>query len=178
MPDTTLEAGRLADWVREHGAAVRGYLHGLVRRSDLADDLAQEVFRKVWQARDRYEERGTPRAFLLRIADRVACDWARRQGREVTLDADAWRQVEPADETGDPRLGAAAAETARRLAQALDQLTAAQRRILLLRFYGELEFAEIAAQLDCPLGTVLSHCHRGLQALRSRFAESDDGGEG
>ena len=56
---------RLARWVRDHAAAVRGYLLGLVRRADLADDLLQEVFQRAWQARDRYEDRGTERALMM-----------------------------------------------------------------------------------------------------------------
>src|SRR3954463_2200322 len=74
---------RLARWVREHGAAVRGYLLGLVRRADVADDLLQEVFQRAWQARDRYEDQGYERAFLLRIADRLVIDKSRRSRREV-----------------------------------------------------------------------------------------------
>jgi len=46
-----------------------------------------------------------------------------------------------------------------------------QKRVLLLRFFGELEFAAIAEQMELPLGTVLSHCHRGLKSLRKMLAE-------
>ena len=42
---------RLAQWVREHARAVRGYLLGMVRRPDVADDLLQDVFQRAWQAR-------------------------------------------------------------------------------------------------------------------------------
>ena len=52
------------------------------------------------------------------------------------------------------------------LAAALNELTLAQRRVLLLRYFGELSFEEIAGTLGCPLGTALSHCRRGLAALR------------
>jgi len=170
MPGNSPEAERLAAWVNDHGRSVHGYLLALVRRPDLADDLTQDVFRRAWQARDRYEDRGTPRAYLLRIADRLACDWARRSGTEVNVDAETWEQVEPAARDEQPDVASLGAETAEQLRAALDGLSPTQRRVLLLRFYGEMEFADIAAQLECPLGTVLSHCHRGLKALRSRLA--------
>ena len=52
------------------------------------------------------------------------------------------------------------------MAEALDQLSVPQRRVLLLRYYGDMSFEEIAATLECPLNTALSHCRRGLLALR------------
>src|SRR5437773_11078843 len=96
--DDTRRAGeeRLAHWVREHAAAVRGYLLGMVRRADVADDLVQDVFQRAWQARDRYRDEGYERAYLLRIADRLVIDRSRRMGHEVNVDEATWREVEPA----------------------------------------------------------------------------------
>jgi DNA-directed RNA polymerase specialized sigma24 family protein len=39
--------------------------------------------------------------------------------------------------------------------------------VLLLRFYGQMSFVEIAEEIGCPLGTTLSHCRRGLETLRT-----------
>jgi RNA polymerase sigma-70 factor (ECF subfamily) len=55
----------------------------------------------------------------------------------------------------------------------MESLSPQQQRVLLLRYYGELGFAEIAAIMQCPLGTALSHCHRGLQALRKQLVENE-----
>lgn len=158
-------------WVLEHAGAVRGYLLGLVQRADVADDLAQEVFRRAWQARDRYREQGHERAYLLTIADRLACDRARRKGIELTVDAEAWRSLEPAADESSPDEELLRQEMSAELTFALSQLSPMQRRVLMLRFYGEMEFAQIAQTVGCPLGTVLSHCRRGLVALRNLMAE-------
>ena len=58
------------------------------------------------------------------------------------------------------------AETNQELTAALDQLSLNQRRVVLLRYFGDLSFEQIAAELECPLGTALSHCRRGLAAMR------------
>ena len=87
---------RIAMWVRQHAQAVRGYLLGMVRRSDVADDLVQDVFQRAWQARDRYREVGHERAFLLKIADRLVIDRSRRRGLEINVDDVTWNEVEPA----------------------------------------------------------------------------------
>jgi len=162
---------QLAQLVREHAAAVRGYLLGMVRRADLADELLLDVFERAWQARDRYVEQGHVRGWLLRIADRLAISRLRQLKRESTVDEATWASLEPIDDTNDPaeRLVQVEAEVA--LASALDTLPPNQRRVLLLRYFGNLTFAEIAEQTGWPLGTVLSHCHRGLATLRRRLAE-------
>jgi RNA polymerase sigma-70 factor (ECF subfamily) len=152
---------------------VRGYLFAMVRRHDVADDLTQEVFCRAWQARGRYREEGTARAYLFRIADHLAWDRQRKSRHEVNLSDEGWKQVEPAGRAAAPAEALAQEEVSRQLAATLDSLSAPQRRVLLLRYYGELSFAEIAAIMECPVGTALSHCHRGLVALRRLLVEAD-----
>ena len=170
-PQPADDRERLNEWVQQFAGTVRGYLLGVVRRADAADDLAQEVFRRAWQARERYVEQGQPRAYLLRIADRLACDYLRRRRPELQLDEIGWGTSEPVGVEPPPEASLERDETLRQLAAALDLLSEPQRRVVLLRYYGELEFAAIAEALECPLSTVLSHCHRGLKALRKRLVE-------
>jgi RNA polymerase sigma-70 factor (ECF subfamily) len=162
---------RFADWVREHGSAIRGFLVAMVRRWDVVDELSQEVFCRAWQARSRYREQGTPRAYLLQIADRLACDHVRRSGAQVHLDEAGWTQLEPASQTAEPWQEIQRAEDTEELCMALDRLSVAQRRVLLLRYYGQFSFAEIAEMTGWPLNTALSHCRRGLEALRKLLVE-------
>src|SRR5688572_10589588 len=133
MPPTPLPAAgdreRLARWVAEHSRAVRGFLLALVRRAEVADDLLQETFRRAWHARERYAADGRERSYLLRIADRLVVDHARRRQRqEVTLDDEAWRVAEPASRDAGAEQFAALAETRRLLEGALEALSEPQRR--------------------------------------------------
>ena len=144
---------------------------GLLRRRDVADDLTQEVFCRAWQARDRYREHGLSRAYLC-IADHLAVDHHRKSRREVNLGDEAWKQIEPVEHAPGVDDALQRHEIFGQLAATLDQLSPQQRRVLLLRFYGELSFAEIAEMMECPLNTVLSYCHRGLHTLRSLLVET------
>ncbi|MBN1911553.1 MAG: RNA polymerase sigma factor [Pirellulales bacterium] len=164
---------RFDRWGREHRPAVRGYLLAMVRRPEVADDLTQEVFCRAWEARARYREEGTARAYLLRIADRLAVDRHRRAGHEVTMAIQQWQGHEPVSRADDPSAAASRTEDARLLDAALERLTSLQRRVLLLRYFGQLTFAQIAETVGCPLGTALSHAHRGLAALRGILVEGD-----
>lgn len=177
----TNDAGREAHqhelvsrWVHDHGRSLLGYLVGLVRDRALAEDLLQDVFCRAWQARHRYADTGHERAYLLRIADRLACDRARRPRREICVGDDEWRRTEPAEEDVPPWQAMAQIEAEQQLAEALETLSEPQRRILLLRYYGDLEFAEIAEMVGSPLSTVLSHCRRGLLSLRRLLAEKNE----
>ena len=142
-----------------------------------ADDLLQDVFCRAWEARHRYVESDKQRAYLLRIADRLACDRARRARgqsghgrREVLLDGEGWRNCEPVGD-GQPLDNLLAGETQDQLNRALETLSEPQRRTLLLRYFGDLDFADIAQTLGCPLNTALSHGRRGLLALRRLLTE-------
>jgi RNA polymerase sigma-70 factor (ECF subfamily) len=162
---------RLARWIEDHGRAVEGYLLSLVRDPNVVDDLLQEVFCRAWQARHRYEEAGKERAYLLTIADRLVRDRHRRAWRETPVAEERWQLIEPADRSEPPLESLARREAEQQLSEALVSLSEPQRRTLLLRYYGGLDFSEIAHALGCPLNTVLSHCRRGLQALRRLLVE-------
>ena len=178
------DAERLTRWVREHGRAVLGFVTAVVRDRDVAEDLLQETFARAWRARRRYVDAGdgarTERAYLIRIADRLAQDRFRRlgglgrarQGAEVLLGEAEWDRVEPPDTRAPAASEQLEREDARRVLEiALEALTEPQRRTLLLRYYGDLSFAEIASSMGAPVNTVLSHCHRGLKAMRRLLAE-------
>jgi RNA polymerase sigma-70 factor (ECF subfamily) len=173
--DRTNDEGELLTvWVRKHGAAVLGFLTGMVRQRALAEDLLQEVFCRAWQARGRYCDTGRERAYLLRIADRLACDHARRRKRDPMRSTTGSELVEQPGRDSPPWERMAQAEMQRLLAAALDSLSEPQRRTLLLRYYGNFEFNEIAEMLGSPINTVLSHNRRGLSALRQLLAEKTE----
>jgi RNA polymerase sigma-70 factor, ECF subfamily len=161
-------------WVHDHGRSLLGYLFGLVRDRAVAEDLLQDVFCRAWQARHRYADTGHERAYLLRIADRLACDRARRPRRDVCVSDDEWRRTEPVDDELPPWQVLAQVEAEQQLSVALETLSEPQRRVLLLRYYGDLEFAEIAELIGSPLNTVLSHSRRGLMALRRLLAGKNE----
>ena len=163
---------RFEEWVRDHGKAVRGFLLALVRRTDVAEDLCQEVFCRAWEGRERYAEQGKTRAYLLQIANRLVVDRSRRNEPRSNLGDEVWQACEPSSPAPDPSRTAERNEQVRLLHAALDRLAPMQQRVLLLRYYGQMEFQEIAETLQTPLNTALSHCRRGLESLRKLLVET------
>jgi RNA polymerase sigma-70 factor, ECF subfamily len=162
---------RLTRWVREHGGVVRGFLLARVHDEHVADDLLQEVFYRAWKARDRYRDDGKERSYLLCIADRLACDRVRRGRREQTLPDETWRNEGPESADPSPPESLDCAESKTILNDALGRLSEPQRRTLLLRYFGQMEFHEIGRTLGIPLSTALSHARRGLLALKRLLSE-------
>jgi RNA polymerase sigma factor (sigma-70 family) len=89
----------------------------------------------------------------------------------MNVNPNVWDAVEPQDTTAQPADAMKQGEARHLLAEALGQLNPVQKRVLLLRYYSDMPFGEIAKTLNCPLNTALSHCRRGLLALRKILAE-------
>ena len=166
MPEPSCEQ-RFEEWDPRHRDRVRAFVFAMVRRADVAEDLTQDVFCLAWEARESYREQGKCLAYLLKIADRLVCRWSRQRRLVANLDQEGWKCHEPVSRAVAPLDVAARSEQMALLAEAMERLSPIQRRVLLLRYYGQLGFAEIADVTETPLNTVLSHCRRGMEALRS-----------
>ena len=159
---------RWNEWFKSYHRAIHGYLFSLTQSVHLADDLTQETFLRVWERFDSYEERGSAKAFLFRVATHCLKDWFRRHS-ETLCDEETWNALMNR-ETGElPDDLAEKSEEAQRLHETMRLLSPVQRQILTMRFFGQLKFQEIAESLEMPLNTVLSHARRGLIALKEKF---------
>ncbi len=138
----------------EMGPSLRAYFRRQRGLDVLDDDLVQETFLRAWRERTRLRHALTPRAYLFGIARHVAIDALRRARPQDILPADL--PAEPVAET-DERLPL--------LRAAIAALPATHREPLLLKLQQELSYAEIAAVLDLPLGTVRSRLHYAIERL-------------
>lgn len=166
MTDLEAKNEQITTWTAQYGGLVRGYLMSMVRRADVADDLSQEVFLRAWKGLDLYAEQGEAKAYLMKIAYRVVCNAKRRRSMEVNVDDETWTAVEPIDAKADPARNVHQTELNATLGAVLDQLSEAEKKVLTLRYFGEMKFNEIADLIEMPLNTVLSHARRGLARMR------------
>jgi RNA polymerase sigma-70 factor (sigma-E family) len=125
-----------------------------------AEDLVQECLLKVARRWPRIRRMEQPRAYARRILVNLALDGARHRARRRSeLERDA-----PATPIAVDPLPAIATRTD--LLDALGQLSARQRAVLVLRFFNDLTEAQVAEVLGCSPGTVKSSASRGLARLR------------
>jgi RNA polymerase sigma-70 factor (sigma-E family) len=154
------------DFVRARTAALSRTAYLLTGDHQLAEDLLQVALTRV-ASRWAQLRGGAPDAYTRRVMVNELTSWRRRR-RYHERPSDRLPQGEPA---ADP-----AATTVRRVVvgQALAQLTARQRAILVLRFYEDLSEADTAAALGCSVGAVKSGAHAAMARLRACAPELAD----
>lgn len=135
------------------------------------EDLAQEAFARAFARRRDFDPGGRFSTWLWRIALNLCHDELRRRSRrgECSLDEFAGEDgLEVLPDPADPPSPAAAAEAGERaevVRRALQRLPAAHRSVVILRHFEGLKFAEIAAVLGIPEGTVKSRMAESLGRL-------------
>jgi RNA polymerase sigma-70 factor, ECF subfamily len=129
-----------------------------------AEDLAQETLVEAWRSLVRFDGRCRFSTWLYGILRHRFLKGQRRRGTETLLPPGDFDR-EPAAACS-PERSAETAEDARRVRQAVASLPEEHRLVVELRFFAGAGLEEIAALLDCPLGTVKSRLHYGLEKLR------------
>lgn len=155
------------------------FLFRMVRNREQAEDLAQEVFLRVYRAREDYVPSAKFTTWLFRIATNLALNSVRDtryQKLETSIDAPV------VDEEGDerlldipeknPNIEQHLVEEARRkmIRHAIDKLPEKQRAAVLLHKYQELDYTEIAKILSCSESALKSLLFRAYEALRVELA--------
>jgi RNA polymerase sigma-70 factor (ECF subfamily) len=166
--------------VRRHWRLVFNVAYKFVGSHELAEDLAQDVFIRLFRSLDTFDRRANFQTWLVSVSRNLCIDHYRSVRKERESMA---REVDPADlaSAAPGRSAYAALEQRDRvqlLRRALEKLAPALRTAVMLRDVQELTYQEIAGRLGVPEGTVKSRINRGrtelarhLQALRKQQDE-------
>jgi RNA polymerase sigma-70 factor (ECF subfamily) len=145
-----------------------GVANAILRDRDAAADALQDAFLRIARSAGQFDPaRGGAEAWLGAIVRHAALDMARARGREIPTD-DPGLGDQPVEADALDRVAAHA--EGRRLRQCLATLEERNRRGIVLAFVHGLSHAQIAAQLELPLGTVKAWIRRGLLRLRECLA--------
>lgn len=138
-----------------------GYFYRLTGDRDTSDELLSELFVKLVLRIKQYRG-GAFETWLFRIASNVFHDWLRAKHRQRKLvDAQKVRSRPQSAEDKHPDI-----YEVDKLQAQLDKLDADTKDAIMLRFYSQMSFKEIAAIRVEPIGTTLAKVHRGLKKLR------------
>jgi RNA polymerase sigma-70 factor, ECF subfamily len=153
--------------VREAYAAHGGELYGFAVRSlrdpGLAEEAVQETFIRAWRAGDRFDpELGSLRTWLFAILRNVVIDLGRaRSARPEVLDEAPEGIEEPLEQ----------ALLAWQVEEALRLIGTSHRQVIVESYFRGRPYAELAAELGVPEGTIKSRVYYGLRALRNALEE-------
>jgi len=157
------------------------FLYRMVRNREQAEDLAQEVFIRVYRARAEYVPSAKFTTWLFRIATNLALNSVRdtrHQRMEVSLDAPVKVDSEEGDERPldvaekNPNIEEHLVQEAQRdmIRHAIDKLPEKQRAAVLLHKYQELDYGEISKILSCSESALKSLLFRAYETLRVELA--------
>ncbi|MFE1450752.1 RNA polymerase sigma factor [Streptomyces olivaceoviridis] len=155
------------DAAQEH--RVRAVLAlGGVPQSDLPDGVQQVRLRLLERAASGREAPRDVSAWAAVVASNLAMDWHRAKRRQERLGERLAALRAPAHASGEETSLLSLA-----VARGLDELPAAQRQVVVLRFFADLPVRAIAEELGIPEGTVKSRLHTAVRALRDRLHEDE-----
>ncbi len=163
----------LADIYDRHARPVYSLALRILQDSADAEDVVQEVFTQAWRTVSTYDAaRGAVGAWLLTMTRTRAIDRLRaRHGRQHRLVNESRTSIAH-DPTALQDVQLVTAEEVTAVRAALAALPALQRVAIELAYYEGLTHAEIAAQLEEPLGTVKTRIRAAMQKLRAALAEA------
>lgn len=150
---------------RRHGDAVLSFSRRILRSQPLAEEVAQEVFVRLWRDPGRFDPQRAPlRSFLLRDAHGRSVDLLRAEtARRAREERD---QLRASAESPGPEQEVWASVVSAQVRTALEALPPAERDAIVLAFYAGLTYQEVARRLGEPEGTIKSRIRRGLERLR------------
>lgn len=162
-----------AELYRSYFGMIRSYHFVLLRKTELAENLAQETFLRAFQAAPRLPvDHFKP--WLFRVARHLAIDEARRGKRQITVSLECVAGVLPSGEASDPAAGALRGEARRRITTILAALPRHYQELLLLRDLFGLSYDEIGKATGLSREAVKSALHRARLEFRQRYAESEE----
>ena len=168
-----------------HLESVTRHVQRMVFDRDAAQDLAQDVFLKVYTRRDTYTGDGRFGAWLRRIATNAAIDHLRRRKKRRFVSLHALTAAADEDEveselhetiadsgSQQPYEILSTQEDWTRLGSALDLLSDAQRHVFQLRMWEGLDYKAIAERVGCKPETARTRMHAAMQELKRNMGDT------
>ena len=182
--DTVLVQRTVAGDQRAYGLLVLKYqrriqrlIGRMVRDVDLVEDICQETFIRAYRALHQFRGDAQFYTWLYRIAVNTAKKFLLEMKNDPTVseaflkndddDETSWKKNEPTSDDG-PESILAAKDIAAVVNAAMDDLPADLRQAVVLREIEGLSYEEIAAAMNCPVGTVRSRIFRAREAISTR----------
>jgi len=168
--------------MRRYQARLTRYINRFVKNDDLAQDLTQEAFLRVYRSRETYVPKARFATWIYRIATNLCHDEFRKRRTSPTVSLNMSFTVQ-INEKGDeenyelyeqlpdtsispPDVEIEKEEQRKRLRVAIESLSEKHRTVILMHVYNGMEYTEMAKQLECSVGTIKSRMHYAIRSLK------------
>jgi len=172
----TRDTSALSELYDNYNRLLFGLILSILTKREEAEDLLQEVFIKIWQNAEKFDlERGTVYTWVVtltrnRSIDRLRSRIYKEQKKQSTSldDEDVFHPLY--SEESDPLENTILKERAKKVHQALDQISEKQKKVLQVAYFSGMSQSEISEEFDIPLGTVKTRMRDGMIKLRELLA--------
>ncbi|WP_143962308.1 RNA polymerase sigma factor [Litoribacter populi] len=161
-----------ATLMKRYKKAVYFMILKMIRDADDADDLTMEAFAKAFKNLHKFKKDYTFSTWLFRIATNNTIDFIRKKklktmslNNTLTDDGGNSVNIDVEDDENNPQDEFIKSQRIEMVRIFVDKLPAKYRKLVQLRYFDELSYDEIAAELDKPLGTVKAQLHRSRELL-------------
>jgi RNA polymerase sigma factor (sigma-70 family) len=150
---------------RDYHPRLTRFLSLLTQRRTIVEEAVNDTMLAVWRRAHTYNGESKVSTWIFAIAYRTACKALRRQDLPVEDPSD-----EATSDAPGPERQSAAREAQAALRRALGSLSHEQRHVVVLTYFHELPYAEIAHIMGCPVDTVKTRMFHGRRRLRALLA--------
>lgn len=164
--------------VEEYGRRVLSIAYDYVKDYDAAQDVAQEVFIRVWKKGSEFQARASVFSWIYRITVNLAIDHIRKaksRGKLSDKDGDYREQYLTEQESGStdtaPGLEIERTNIRERIDESLVVLSDHQKQAFILRYFQEMPIDEISAIMGCKESTVRQHLFRATHKLQDELSD-------
>ena len=165
--------------VNRYGDSVLGYLIKMTGDKEHAEDLFQETFKRVHEKSHTFK--GSEfKSWLFKIATNVTYDGFRKKQRAESKgfkvnysneNGEDLVSAATADKSFNPSVATVKAEQVEQVRKAVESLPDKQKAALVMAYYQQLSYREVALALDCSIGTVKTQMYRALKTLAQKLPE-------
>jgi RNA polymerase sigma-70 factor (ECF subfamily) len=153
-----------------YGNRVMGYLLKLCSNKELAEDIYQEVWIKVYKKLITYDQNRTFEPWLITIARNTTLDFLRKQRNDPIPTEDDLLLQDVSYSTNHESL---IIETESQIHAALDQLSNLNREIIILRYMNDLTYEQIAKKLNCDVSTIKWRLYESKKQLKKLLEQKE-----
>ena len=163
--------GAFSELMRRHYKGVVNYIYRFTNLRDNSEDLAQEVFLRIYRSAGQYRPEAKFSTWLYKIATNVSLTYVKKKSNNnVSLD----EIDDGGDATGNPDLDIAddilyRKEMMNAIFEAMESLPEREKVAIMLCKYEGLSYEEVAQVLECTVGAVKAYVHRGRMKLIERL---------
>jgi RNA polymerase sigma-70 factor (ECF subfamily) len=169
------DTGAFEELIEKHQALVAGTIARMLGSNSDVEDIAQQVFIRIWKSARRYVPRAKFTTWLLKITRNLVFNEMRRTKRhaQVPLQSEPGAEDPPLKDEANlaPDASLLELELQRTIEEAILELPETQRMALVLRRYEQLSYEQIAEVLDLSVPAVKSVLFRARTELRSRLSK-------